>query len=150
MEVSFYELTTTSVEKMLPKLLEKVYSSQQRAVVLLDSEERLGVVNAALWTYSTLAFLPHGSIKEDAATRSRQPIWLTTTLENPNQADVLVVTTGGLIEEPDAFKKCLDVFEGTLDENKTRAQQRQSHYKAAGIPCVYWRQNSTGGWDAGT
>ena len=113
MEVAFYQLMSTSLEKTLAKLLEKVYESSQKAVVLLDSQERLEHLNSYLWTYSTAAFLPHGSPQDASLIAERQPIWLTTEFENPNQAQVIVVMTGETLKfEDNSFQRGLDLFDG--------------------------------------
>jgi DNA polymerase III subunit chi len=147
MEVAFYQLTTTSLEKTLPKLLEKAYASGQRVVVLVDSQERLELLNSVLWTYSTNAFLPHGSAADASDTHSRQPIWLTTKLENPNQATVLVVTTGQVIEKQPEFTRLIDIFDGNVPEILKSAQERYKQYQTSGAPCVYWRQTLEGSWE---
>ena len=136
------------MERTLPKLLEKAYSTTQRAVVLLDSQERLEEVNSYLWTYSTLAFLPHGCEKDSAANADRQPIWLTTRFENPNQADVLVITSAeALVLEDLGFQKCLDLFDGNNESALQQARQRYEFYQQKGYSCVYWRQTLQGQWE---
>ncbi len=147
MEVAFYQLTTTSLEKTLPKLLEKAYAADQRAVVLVDSQERLELLNSVLWTYSTNAFLPHGSAVDDPITHNRQPIWLTTKIENPNNATLIVVTSGQIIEAKSGFSRCIDIFDGSYPEALKDAENRYKHYQDLGFSCVYWRQTLQGGWE---
>ena len=130
MEVAFYQLMSTSLEKTLAKLLEKVYESSQKAVVLLDSQERLEHLNSYLWTYSTAAFLPHGSPQDASLIAERQPIWLTTEFENPNKAQVIVVTTGETLKfEDNSFQRGLDLFDGNDEEDLKKAQERYQFYK---------------------
>ena len=148
MDLIFYELTSTSMEKTLPKLLEKIYDTNQKAVVLIDSEERLETINASLWTYSTLAFLPHGCAKDSNSTSDRQPIWLTTKIENPNHAEVLLITSGAIFDDNClGFKKCLDIFDSNIPDNLQQAQKRYQFYQNKGYPCVYWRQTLEGRWE---
>ncbi len=148
MDVVFYQLMSTSMEKTLPKLLEKAYEASERAAVLLDTQERLETLNSSLWTYSTLAFLPHGCEKDSAISANRQPIWLTTHLENPNQATILVVTTGEKIIPKDlGFQKYLDLFDGNNEINLQQAQERYQFYKEKNHNCVYWRQTLQGQWE---
>ena len=66
-EIAFYQLRRTPLEKALPKLLEKVLESGRRAVVLAASEERAEALNAALWTYEQGSFLPHGTARDGNA-----------------------------------------------------------------------------------
>lgn len=148
MEVAFYQLTTTPLEKALPKLLEKAYASNQRSVVLTDSQERLEMLNSVLWTYSTNAFLPHGSATDSPETHSRQPIWLTTKIENPNQANLIISTSGTVIDPSLGFDRCLDIFDGNIPDLLIKADERLKHYQNLGIACVYWRQNMQGAWES--
>src|SRR5690606_35835188 len=83
-EISFYHLTRQPLNKALPRLLEKVLAAGHRAVVLAGSDERVEDLDAALWTYDPDSFLPHGTRILGHA--ERQPIYLTTEEENPNDA----------------------------------------------------------------
>jgi DNA polymerase-3 subunit chi len=148
MEIAFYQLISTSLDKTLAKLLEKVYESSQKAVVLLDSKERLDQINSHLWTYSTAAFLPHGSSQDLADYSERQPIWLTTTFENPNHAQVIVITSGEMLSfDEGSFQRCLDIFDGNDETALTQAQQRYALYKQKNYQCVFWRQSLQGQWE---
>lgn len=144
-EIIFYQLTITGLENSLPKLLEKVYENKNRAVVLLESIERLKNLNAILWTYSTMAFLPHGWAEYPTETHELQPIWLTTQLENPNSADILLVANNQYIEDFSGFKKCLDIFDGNFPDNKTL--DRIERYKKLGHSVCLWRQSAKGAWE---
>jgi len=150
-DVTFYALSFSTLGKALPKLLEKIYESGRRAVVLFGGEEQMEAVNTTLWTYSTMAFLPHAS-KNNNLEASRQPIWLTTTLENPNQAEVLLVTSGQLINFEDGdckFNKFLDLFDSNNPMELENARERFVKYKTQGIVCNYWKQGPSGEWTKG-
>ncbi len=147
MDVSFYELTATSLEKVLPKLLEKAYESGQHVVVILDTEERVQQMNSVLWTYSTLSFLPHASSHDAPKDLSKVPIWLTTRLENPNRAQILVITTGEILSQNESFQRCLDIFDGNHSESISQAHIRYQSYQKQGIKCIFWRQTLTGQWE---
>jgi DNA polymerase-3 subunit chi len=142
MRVDFYHLQTAPLEKALPQLLEKVLQSGQRAVVMAASEDRIEALSALLWTYHADAWLPHGTVKDGFA--PHQPIWLTTTEENPNGARVLVLTDGMTAQRLDAFDRCLDLFDGTSDTAVAGARARWGAAKAAGHELHYWQQTETG------
>jgi DNA polymerase-3 subunit chi len=57
-EIRFYHLTTTTLERALPVLLEKVLARGDRAVVIAGSDERVAALDTALWTYDDRSFLP--------------------------------------------------------------------------------------------
>jgi DNA polymerase III subunit chi len=144
MEINFYHLTRTSVEKTLPRLLEKVLEAKQRAVVLTESTARTHALNETLWTYSTNAFLPHGSAAEGQP--MEQPIWLTETLENPNQSNVAVQLGHEVIDNFDTFKKCLYLFDSNHPEVLDKARQNWMTYKSKGYTLRYFQQEADGNW----
>ena len=143
-EISFYHLQQNSLEKTLPKLLEKIYGGRMKAVVLVENEEKLKEINDQLWTYSQSSFLPHGCEKDGF--KKDHPIWLTTGLENPNDASVLVVVEGEEIKDFGAFDKCLNLFNGHDDAAVRRARQRWQNYRQQGHTLTYWFQDSKGTW----
>jgi DNA polymerase-3 subunit chi len=144
-EIGFYHLTRTPLERALPKLLEKVLAGGMRAVVIAGSDERIEALDAALWTYEQLSFLPHGTARDGEA--DSQPIWLTTKDENPNGATVLVLTDGVRSEAIDAFDRCIDMFDGSDAAAVEAARGRWTSLKEAGYPLAYWQQNDRGGWE---
>lgn len=143
-EVSVYKLSVTPLEKTLPKLMEKVLQGGMRAVIVSPSKERVEVLNTLLWTYTTLTFLPHGSAEDGFA--DQQPIWLTSQVENPNKADVLVLCDGAQSATLQGFTRCLDLFDGNDTESTQDARKRIEQYKAQGCNVSYWHQDPKGAW----
>lgn len=143
-EISFYHLTRQPLNKALPRLLEKVLAAGHRALVLAGSEERVEDLDAALWTYDAQSFLPHGSRALGHA--ERQPIFLTTAEENPNEADILVLVDGADPAFVGDFTRCLDMFDGNDDAAVEAARERWKRWKAAGHELTYWQQTEGGGW----
>ncbi len=144
MEISFYHMTKSPLEKSLPKLLEKIYGAGLRAVVISDTQERVDQLNALLWTYSSAAFLPHGTAKEGF--QEDQPIWLTTESENPNNSSILVVTHGQRVKAEGSFKRVLDLFDGNDETQLKLARQRWKDYQQQGHNLTYWQQDAQGSW----
>ena len=144
-DIGFYHLTRSPLERALPKLLEKVLESGARAVVMAGSEERVDALNALLWTYESASFLPHGATQDGDA--PDQPIWLTTTDENPNGAGILVLTDGATSSRVGEFDRCLELFDGRDDAAVGAARDRWRAYGDAGHTLTYWQQNDRGGWE---
>jgi DNA polymerase III subunit chi len=144
-EIGFYHLTRTPLEKALPKILEKVLEAGKRAVVITGSEERTQVLNGVLWTYDQDAFLPHGTAREGEP--AAQPIWLTSDDENPNGAEVVVLTEGATVAALDTFQRCLDMFDGNDPAAVESARERWRAAKAAGHSLAYWQQTPQGSWE---
>lgn len=143
-EVNFYHFLQGSLEKSVAKLLEKIYQAGLRSVLLMESEEKQEYYNSFLWTFHPSSFLPHGSSKEGNG--EHQPLWLTTHIENPNCADVLVTVDGITLQDLSSFKRCLDIFNGHDEDAVNQARQRWKFYKEAGHALTYWQQNEAGQW----
>lgn len=151
MQVTFYELIATSLEKTLPKILEKVYEGGLKAVVRTTSE-RLKAINSAMWTYTTMGFLPHGSASDPAEFIPHQPIWLTAANDNPINATVLVITNEVYATDSaigSVFERLVDIYDGNDQSSVQTAKERMTSYKAAGNEVVLWKQNLKGAWEKG-
>lgn len=144
-EISFYHLLHTPLERALPKLIEKVLESGARAVVRTGSTERAEALNGALWTYDQDSFIPHGTARDGNA--ALQPVWITAEDENPNGADILVLTDGAQSAEIGSYRRCLEMFDGRDDAAVADARRRWSAYKDAAHDLAYWQQTEGGGWE---
>jgi DNA polymerase-3 subunit chi len=141
-EVGFYHLLTMPLERALPRLLELGLKAGFRIVVLAGSPERVEHLDAALWSYDDASFLPHGSRRDGRP--ERQPIWLTESDENPNQADMLVLTDGAGSARLAEYRRCLDLFDGNDEAALAAARERWRGAKEAGHALTYWQQTATG------
>jgi len=144
-EVSFYHLLHTPLDRALPKLIQKVLESGARAVIRTGSAERAEALSSVLWTFDQNSFLPHGTARDGNA--DRQPVWITPDDENPNGADILVLTDGATAGEITAWRRCLEMFDGRDDAAVAEARRRWSDYRAADHVLTYWQQTERGGWE---
>ncbi len=146
-EVSLYHLTTHPLEKVLPKVLEKVYGGGLRALVVTDTPDHMKALNASLWTYSSGAFLPHGTEGDKTLDPQDNPIWLTLEPNNKNNASVLVLTGGQSVDDLSDYARCVDIFDGNDPASLAAAHIRREAYQQNGHPIVYWKQSLDGTWD---
>jgi DNA polymerase III subunit chi len=137
-EIGFYHLRSTSLERALPRLLERALADGHRVVVMAGSAERVQQLDDLLWSYSDESFLPHGAAKHGHA--ERQPIWLTVNDENPNGASMLVLVDGAHSTLVERYARCCDMFDGNDEAAVTAARERWRAAKAAGHRLVYWEQ----------
>jgi DNA polymerase-3 subunit chi len=143
-ELLFYHLTRRRLEQVLPELLEKTLQRGWKAVVKGGSEERIQQLNGDLWTYGRASFLPHG-VKADGFA-DKQPVYLTTEDERPNNADVLFLVDGADAENVSAYTRVCDLFDGNDEDAVQAARQRWKRAKDAGHTLAYWQQSETGSW----
>jgi DNA polymerase III subunit chi len=143
-EVAFYHLSSTPIERSLPKLLERAWTQGHRIVVRAASPERVEHLSAKLWTYEEAAFLPHGSARDGNATA--QPIWLTDLSENLNSASLLVLVDGVGFEDVGSYARCADLFDGNDAAAVEAARARWRRAREAGHVLSYWQQ-TTSGWE---
>ena len=149
-EVSFYQLTTHPLEKVLPKILEKVYESKMKALVLADSQERKEFLNSLLWTYSPGSFLPHGMEGGILTDAEDTPIWIALEADNRNNANVLVLTGGVSHNDLAGFARCVDIFDGNDASAVSSALERRAKYQSSGHKVIFWKQSLQGTWDRET
>jgi DNA polymerase-3 subunit chi len=143
-EVWFYHLERTSLDQALPELLEKTLARGWRALVRSTARERVEHLDGWLWSYRDDSFLPHGLESEPLA--ERQPILITTSMDNPNQANALFLIDGAEAGEIAGYERCVLLFDGRDEAAVAAARRRWSTFKAAGCVVSYWRQGEAGGW----
>ncbi len=142
--INFYHLLTAPLEQALPVLLEKSLSAGHRVVLMAGSRERVSHLDAHLWTFDAASFLPHGAGRD--ATAAQQPIFLTDEDENPNQADLLVLTDGVTSQRLSSFTRCLNLFDGQDEAAVAQARAYWKEWNAAGHELIYYQQTERGGW----
>jgi DNA polymerase-3 subunit chi len=146
-DVAFYHLQTVSLETALPQLLAKCLERDWRVVVEVGEPSRLKELDDHLWTFSEASFLPHAG--EGAADRERQPIWLSATSDNPNDAAVRFFVEGALPNEDhdlSAYQRAILMFDGTQPDAVQAARGVWKTLRDDGHTLSYWRQSETGAW----
>jgi DNA polymerase-3 subunit chi len=143
-EIGFYHLSSTPLERSLPRLLERARTQGHRIVVRAASLERVEHLSATLWTYDEAGFLPHGTARDGNA--AVQPIWLTDGGENPNGASMLVLVDGVGAEDIGSYARCADLFDGNDAGAVEAARARWRRAREAGHTLAYWQQTASG-WE---
>lgn len=142
MQVAFYE--GANPLQVVPRLVDKIYQQGQRGVVWIPNVAIYQAVHDVLWTFSKTTFIPHGG-KADGIPAGDQPFWLTTHLENPNEAIVLVGVDMPAIDVDAVrklgFERVVDIFETVTD---VQTNQYTAYTKANVTP--QWWLNTSEGW----
>lgn len=143
MELSFYQTFDGNLVSSAVRLLEKIYMSEKRCVVHSPIDDRLSVVDKALWTFSTNAFIPHGG--KETGMSDVQPIFFSKSVANPNAAVILMLIDSFDYQqwsEKFAFERVLFIFEDALSIKNANdiydgLQKKQEHVN-------YWQQSKSG------
>ena len=143
MELNFYHVMSGNLVPSVAKLLEKVYDSGKKSVFFSPLEDRVKVVDKTLWTFSKNAFIPHGD--KSLGFSELQSVYLTSEIENPNKATVLVMTDDFDYKSWNQdFERVICIFE---DDNSAEvAQSMFSDLKNQGENVKYWKQSQKG-WE---
>ena len=143
-EVWFYHLERTGLDQALPELLEKTLQRGWKAMVRTPAEDRIDHLDAWHWRYRDDRFLPHAPASEPDA--ARQPILLTSDIENLNAADALFLIDGAEPGDLSGYQRCIVVFDGADEDQLRTARAQWTAVKARGLPMSYWKQQARG-WE---
>lgn len=144
-ELWFYHLERSSLEEVLPELLEKTLARGWHALVRSPDEDRLASLDQLLWTWKDESFLPHGLAS--AGDADKQPILLSVNDNRANEAQCLFLLDGAGFENPDAYERAIVLFDGG-DESAVSASRALWKQASKGERVVsYWRQSPEGRWE---
>ncbi len=140
----FYHLERSTLETALPPLLEKVLERGWRALIRSGDAEALLALDRHLWTHRPDSFLPHGLSSEPRA--ATQPILLTQTADNENNAQIVILIHGAEIPDLAGVERCVTMFDGADQQALEQTRQRWKSARAEGASVSYWRQDGDGRW----
>jgi DNA polymerase-3 subunit chi len=143
-EIRFYHLERTGQDQVLPGLISKALENGHRILVKTSGDKETERLNEHLWVYDPNSFMPHGTKKEGHA--EKQPVFLTANDENPNNADVLILTNGTESAMHANFKLCCEMLDGRNEDAVSAARARWKKYKDKGFAITYWQQGEKG-WE---
>ncbi|MCB5203327.1 DNA polymerase III subunit chi [Neorhizobium sp. T786] len=143
-EVLFYHLTESKLEDALPALLEKSVERGWRVIVQTKEEGRRDALDSHLWTFREDSFLPHST--DDADRPEAQPVLLTATADNANEASVRFVVDGAEPPPLDPYERVVFMFDGYDAGQLEQARAQWKKLKGEGHALTYWQQSPEGRW----
>lgn len=143
-DIRFYHMLQKRLEAALPEILDKALERGYRVIVKAGSAERVSALDNVLWTWNPAGFMPHGAVRDGF--ESKQPVWLTTDDDNPNNANMLVLADGAVAQDVGAFELCCELFDGNDADAVKAARERWQVYKDAGHDLSYFQQDEQGRW----
>jgi DNA polymerase-3 subunit chi len=141
MQVDFYHLAQSPLERVLPSICEKVLGAGERLLVVAEPGQ-LGLLDEQLWSYAPDSFLPHGREQAEG-----QPILLSSEPEAANGAANIALADGIWREEALGFARAFYFF-----DNEGRDAAREVWRALKDKPEVeprYWKQDDRGKWVQG-
>ncbi|MEG3143980.1 DNA polymerase III subunit chi [Sphingomonas sp. RT2P30] len=143
MQVDFYHLTVTPLDRALPQIAEKVLANGGRLLLVAESEAQRSALDKLLWSYNPESFLPHACAGGEGD--ANQPILLAETPVATNAARNIALADGIWRDEALGFERAFHFFDGE------RIAEARLAWKALaerdGVERRYWKQNDAGRWE---
>ena len=144
-EIWFYHLERSTLDQVLPELLDKTLQRGWRARVRIADPDRREAIDDQLWTWRDDSFLAHGLADQPHA--GRQPIVLTPGNENPNGSQALFIVDASDMDPNEEFERCFIIFDGRDETALHTARERWKALKGQGANLAYWKQSDEGRWE---
>ena len=143
MQVDFYHLTLQPLDRVLPRIAERVVGSGGRLLIVAESEAQRVALDKLLWTYSPESFLAHAQAGE--GNEAAQPILIAGTPETATVARNIALADGIWREAALGFDRAFHFFDAD------RIAEARAAWKGLadrdGIERRYWKQNDDGRWE---
>ena len=140
----FYHLEASTLEGVLPGLLEKTLEKGWRALVKLP-QGKLDELDSFLWTFRDDAFLPHG--RDDEPQAELQPILLSASTNSAKGFDAVFLLDGASVDDMDGVSRAMVMINGRSQEDITRERARWKTLKDGGAELAYYQQDDRGRWE---
>jgi len=144
LEYWFYHLEASTVEGILPGLLEKTRQKGWRALVKLP-QSQLKEMDDYLWTYKDDSFLPHG--RDDEPLAEQQPITLSANVETADGYQAVFLIGGTDIADMSGVERCMVMINGRSENDVMRERKRWKALKETDAALSYYQQNDRGSWE---
>ena len=142
MQVDFYHLVASPLERVLPKIAEKVIGGGGRLVVVSGEDAQRAGIDRLLWAYAADSFLPHAQAggERDA----EQPVLIAAGPAAVNGARNVALVDGVWRDAALEFDRAFHFF----DADSVAAAR--TAWKAIagrdGVERRYWKQDDAGRW----
>jgi len=143
-EIWFYHLERSTLDQVLPGLLEKTLQRGWRALVRAGDSGTADDLDEMLWAYRPDSFLPHG--RADADHAQVQPVLISESGDNLNSAQTLFIVDESELGSTEGYARCFIIFDGRNDQSVQHARNRWRGLKDSGAELQYWKQDEDGRW----
>jgi len=142
-KVDFYHLTTSPLERVLPRIAERILAEGGRLLVVEGDPARRAALDKTLWSYAPDSFLPHGLAGGDHD--PQQLVLIAPDMATTNEARNVAISDGKWRDGALGFDRAFHFF----DEDRIADARAAWKGLAArdGIERRYWKQSDTGRWE---
>ena len=142
MQVDFYQLGGAPIERVLPRIAERVLGSGGRLLVVCGDVGLSERIDGALWSYAPEAFLPHG--RAGRGGEAMQPVLIAGEVEPVNGARNIALIDGVWRDAALAFERAFHFFdEASVADARTAWRDLAAR---EGVERRFWRQDDGGKW----
>ncbi|MHA6723067.1 DNA polymerase III subunit chi [Sphingomonas sp. RS2018] len=142
MQVDFYHLVATPLDRVLPRIAEKVVAGGGRLVVVAADEDQRAGLDRLLWTYAADSFLPHA--QAGGAGDADQPVLIAPEVTALNGARNVALVDGTWRDAALAFDRAFHFFDGESVGGARAAWKALADRD--GVERRYWKQDDDGRW----
>lgn len=143
MQVDFYHLAASPVERVLPRIAERILADGGRLLIVCGDEALAVQLDVHLWNYTPESFLPHGRGGDGG--EAGQPVLIATIPAPLNGARHIALADGIWREEALGFDRAFHFF----DDSSIAAARTAWKALAGrdGIDRNFWKQDDQGRWN---
>lgn len=143
MQVDFYHLTDTPLDRVLPAIAGKVLAGGERLLIVAEDAEQRAALDRLLWSYAPDSFLPHARAGsgDDAA----QPVLIAADVHPANAARHVALADGRWRDAALTFDRAFHFF-GEDQVREARAAWKTLALRED-VTRGYWKQNDAGRWE---
>jgi DNA polymerase-3 subunit chi len=141
-QTDFYHLTHVPLERVLPRICERVLEAGGRLLIVSADEGQRANLDRLLWSYTPESFLPHA--QAGANDDSLQPVLIAPSSTATNAARNVALVDGAWRDEALGFDRAFHFF----DEGSLAAARAVWKALAGreGVERRYWKQDENGRW----
>jgi DNA polymerase III subunit chi len=141
-QVDFYHLTGAPVERVLPRIAERVLQEGGRLLVVSADDALSQRLDDHLWNYRPDSFLPHGRAGKPG--EADQPVLIADTSDPLNGARNLALADGVWRDESLSFERVFLLFGDDRIANARAAWRALG--ERDGVDRRFWKQDEAGKW----
>jgi len=136
-EVRFVQLDREEKALHLCRIADKYFLSGARVLIVVDDENRAVTLDRFMWVWDRISFIPH-ALDNGTLDCMDEPVVVTTTESNPNQAKVLIMGSPCRDAFIARFELVFDFAETYDAQLAESARSRFRRYRALGFnPAMY-------------